>query len=703
MSEQGSFTNKANPGRKQSENLRGSRNTLTFAGVPSAAAFSDLAHAQEKIHAPVCFYLNYWEIPPAKMRARVTQMIAGLLDAQTLTKDSTLVSFVPWQSVESDINHSLLRFIQAVVEHKLKLSLIVTPELAVHYPYSGLPKDIVQKKDIIANAFDGQAFICAAPPVAFELPSFFSPDFEKRYSSFLSRMDSYFLELSKLHVDLFSQVTVIQTGSLWKYFRLPVATGSSAFFTQCWDHSPCAQAVYRKKIDSFFHEAEFGGSNRWKTHDKERLNHKLFFDAAEKSFRERSSDSIQKKSKVPVVHWELFSPEADPLFTFQHLLTAKRYPQIDYYQLTRFLDDVLVRSETNFQNVVHFSSMAGLGFYSEQQKQFLVLKAVLLALAVHGSVLFELSLWASFSSAFAAKVSSIVQYVQAGELAMHFHTLYWTPIMWEQPMIWQTLHAHVGPGSKMIRSLNCSKVKQLEFDLIVADPDVLITQESMNVLIALARAGKIVVVPNHKHITDNARAEMHQLSRDSHRITVQMGFEHEIAFVGAGKFVLYNLDHMHNENACKQFVQAVMSLAELSPLIQCNKEVSFLSLEHRQTSQILLFVMNPSAQPQQAQLRFPKSVQIKQLFSTHESHIKESSFFNDGDAHPLSTEKLTLQVPPFGIVPLNLDGINSVLIKEMHQANLLASEGVHSLQAAQDTQLPGFNPEADFSETLLWS
>ena len=142
---------------------------------------------------PIQILFNYWEIRPALIGARLDELIR-----QGITHITT---FVPWQAVESDISHTLVRFLQAVSDRKMTVDLILTPEVGVHYPNSGLPKDLMgaksraQSAENIATHVGGASIDVTLPPNGFRSPSLFSPEFTKRYYSFLSRMDSLLADL----------------------------------------------------------------------------------------------------------------------------------------------------------------------------------------------------------------------------------------------------------------------------------------------------------------------------------------------------------------------------------------------------------------------------------------------------------------------------------------------------------------------------
>ena len=87
---------------------------------------------------PIQILFNYWEAHPTLIGARLDGLIR-----QGVTHIAT---FIPWQAVESDISHTLVRFLQATADRKMTVDLILTPEVGVHYPNSGVPKDLMAPK-----------------------------------------------------------------------------------------------------------------------------------------------------------------------------------------------------------------------------------------------------------------------------------------------------------------------------------------------------------------------------------------------------------------------------------------------------------------------------------------------------------------------------------------------------------------------------
>ena len=217
---------------------------------------------------PIQLLVNYWEFKPA--------LVGAHLDGLLRRGVREIATFVPWQAVESDISHGLPRFLQAVCERKMTVSLILTPELGLHFPNSGIPKELLSKPDQLAKTSDSQHLISALPPSIFKLPSFFSTEFTKRYYSFLSRMDGLLADLARAQPGFQDVVKIELSGSFWKYFKPSRACALSAFGGSAGDFSNPASLAFRQHTEQFFSQREFQSTTRWRSTQFEEINRKAF-------------------------------------------------------------------------------------------------------------------------------------------------------------------------------------------------------------------------------------------------------------------------------------------------------------------------------------------------------------------------------------------------------------------------------------------
>src|SRR4051794_13708672 len=118
---------------------------------------------------PILLLVNYWEMRPSKMGVK--------LDELQRKGVQQFAALIPWQAVEADISHTLTRFLQAASERRMKVFLILSPEVGVHYPNSGLPKDVISRKENMALHCQNGKLVVNLPPNTFTLPSHFAPEF----------------------------------------------------------------------------------------------------------------------------------------------------------------------------------------------------------------------------------------------------------------------------------------------------------------------------------------------------------------------------------------------------------------------------------------------------------------------------------------------------------------------------------------------
>ena len=170
---------------------------------------------------PFQILFNYWELRPSLVGAQLDELLR-----QGVTH---LTSFVPWQAVESDISHSLLKFLNSVSDRRMTVSLILTPEVGIHFPNAGVPKDLMSRTDGMALHSGMSPAPSLLPPTAFHIPSLHSEAFTKRFYAFLARMDSVLSDWVKSTPNGAAALEVVLTGSFWTYYRSPSVAAQTPF------------------------------------------------------------------------------------------------------------------------------------------------------------------------------------------------------------------------------------------------------------------------------------------------------------------------------------------------------------------------------------------------------------------------------------------------------------------------------------------
>jgi hypothetical protein len=661
---------------------------------------------------PIQILFNYWEVRPTLVGARLDDLIR-----QGITHIAT---FVPWQAVESDISHTLVRFLQAVADRKITVDLILTPEVGIHYPNSGLPKDVIGRQDNIAAHGGNGPIPVTLPPNGFNLPSLFAPEFTKRYYSFLSRMDGLLANMEKTSPNLLKGVSIVLTGSFWKYYRSPRESSKNAYSGPAGDFSSPAGLAFRQRMEQYFAQREFSdpspmAANRWKTRGLEDVNRRWFQQQSEDVFRNRTFQLVRRKAaNVGVTEMELHTPEADPGQAYSNVLMMLSGGHGDFARLSSLVDEAAARSSWGStkatRGFIHWTSLGAFRGLADPEKQFLILKSLLLMGGRGGGVLIDESEWFALSPNFRARVEAFGKSLSHGDLKLRNRALYLAPHLWAGGgTLWNELLHRVGSGARMISSmelLNGSVMHNgiLEDEtasLLIVDPSWILTQESLRKLVTWASMGRVVVLPRSPLYTEKARADLEQLAAQTKRIEIDLGVPYRLHSVGEGKLIIYDLPEnlsMAGEalSSWQTFLTAVLSVSEVQGYCRMSdSRLGLIPLEKKGQG-LGLFVLNSTRRPVAADIIFQEEVSVSDL-AVALSQGGQNSAAAKARPRPTPASRFSLDVPPCGILPLAVDGI------ELHEARLDAHERRVAAQTAQATragaegaamsQLPGYDPQ----------
>jgi hypothetical protein len=642
---------------------------------------------------PILLLVNYWEIRPARMGARLDELVKQGVNH--------FATFVPWQAAESDISNTLTRFLQAVAERNMQVDLILSPEVGVHYPNSGLPKDLVAKKDSRAQHCHSGPVLAHLPPNAFHLPSLLAPDFTKRYYSFIARMDGVFADLARGQPSLMRGVRTILTGSLWKYYRSPAASSQATFGGSAGDYSSHAALAYRQRVEQFYSQREFmdptpAEANRWKTRSVEEVNRRWFYQQSENVFRGRSVQLVKKRSThLKVSEIELYTPEADPSLSYGNFLQMVSGGHGDFGRLSDLLDQTASRTSFASDRVAapwaHWTCMGGFRMLADAEKQFLFLKSLLLTGGEGGGLLIDEAEWFSFSGQFRSRTEAIARSLSERRFQLKPKAYYLVPHLWsDYGTLWEELLARLGPNAKMIASLDGILMKQSS-NLLIVDPSCVLTRAVIQKLVAWVKAGRIVVLPKSRLYTDLAKNELEHAVHHAKRMEIDLGFTYQLYSLGDGKLIVYEVPEaasLKGEalSAWKVFVNAVLSIAEVENYCRLSdSRLTMIPLE-LEGDRFAAFILNASRRSVTTDIIFSTDVRIADLgLSIVSDSSREQSF----ESVAAST-RFTLEVPPFGVLPLLVDGLKLNEQREKKVAQLESLRTRESAMSAAMAELPGF-------------
>jgi len=626
-----------------------------------------------------------------------------------------IASFVPWQALESDISHTLPRFLQAVAERKMTLSLILTPEVGVHYPNSGFPKDVISRQENIAYHCDENPVAVGLPPNSFALPSLFAPEFTKRYYSFLSRMDSMLADLERSPSNPVRGLTIVLTGSLWKYYRSARMSSRYAFGGMAGDHSGAATLAYRRHLESYFSQREFmdpspASANRWRSRAMEDVNRRCFYQQSEDVFRARTSQMMRRKaSGLAAEEIELYTPEADPSATYSNFLQVVAGGHADFARLSKLVDEMAARSSLGGAMAtapfIHWTSLGGFRSLADAEKQFLILKSLLLMGGQGGGIFVDESEWFGLSQAFRSKAEMFARSIAHGDLRLKNRALYLAPHLWSRTeVLWEEIFDRVGAGARMISSIDLLSSER-DASVVIVDPAVILTRDHVEKLLAWAELGRVVVVPRSSLYTEMARTKLEQATANTKRIEIDLGVTYRLHSLGNGKFIVYDLPEnlpatSEFQSSWQTFLTAVLSVAEVQGYCRLSdSRLTVIPLEKRGGG-LGLFIMNGSSRQVTADIIFPSEVGVSDLavsLSTDSDRMSQFQFQKQGGDGQIPANRFALEVPPCGILPLAIDGASITEQQERSAALQSAEVTRSSANNAAMTELPGFEDVGNMS------
>ncbi len=644
--------------------------------------------------------MNYWEFRPTVLVERLGELLSkGVTE---------VVSFVPWQAIEGDISHLLPRFLQAAAEKRIGVTLVVSPEVGVAHPNSGIPKDILAKPECLALDVDHRPMIVAAPPQAHTVPSLLSPEFQKRYQSFLQRIEHFLQDAAKRGgPEVLDRVRLVLTGSYWKYYRSARFSALSAFEGPAGDFSSAAMLQFRARVEQRYSEQEFceptpSSANRWKVKSMEEVNRRWFFQQAENQFRDRASRFFNRRSfSVPVEQVELFTPEADPSYLYSRVLMHLSGGRADFSRLAAQIDEAALRhSHVDGEAAAPWVHLTGTGAFtslSPQEKQFLILKTLLLLGSQSGGVVVDLEDWLSLSASFRRRTETLARSLSQGDYRLRQRAYYWNSHLWSSGGdLWSELRARLGVSSRMIATSEMLRGEAaMDADLLVVDPTVVLTRDELVHLVAWTRGGRVTAIPRSLLYTERARLELQRIlqsdSLNGGRMDLHVGIPFELHAMGEGKLVVYDahaLEKSETSEASRQFIQSLMGLAAIKhPCTMSDPRLQVIGLERRGGGRGV-FILNPQSRVLDSDVVFPNEVTIEDLAQQLQSDGSPSSETASHDAM-FSAQRFHLEVPACGVLPLQVLDVQWENELERRQAARLSDETRFSVDDVAGG-LPGY-------------
>lgn len=613
--------------------------------------------------------LNYWELKPAQYEAKLHELAL---------KDVRVVSaFVPWAHVETDIYHSLRKFVRAAWAARLNVRLFVMPELGVNYPNAGFPKDLLGNISNLAVDRLGRVIYSHAAPNIFPLPSFSSPEVLKRFGNFLIKVGSILGEVfTETASSEFCEVVVSNT--LFNYYRSHGMT-----LGEHGDYSAAHVMAFRDFLDREYPNAN---SETFKMQVYEGYNRHRFFTHIERLLREKTEMVFARKNtNVCLRHIDLFNPECEPDAAYQGLLTEL----FDFKpSIERYYEAIIAGGYRG--EAIHLGDSGIFRRFSDQEKSFLMLAALIHSgeVAVMAGELFKLS------PNFQRKLRQLVSFLEERRLVRQTRVTYVSASKFSMEDRSATMLSGMAPGVfSVVAGLDRASghVPQHSERLVFMDPRSVIRLVELAQLLSSAQSGKVVAVPAPMsavaNYTTDAAAHLERFRKGRNPLRLNLGVSYEVYEYHLGQVVFYDPQPFWSAAAeapaaelaaepavdsagvkappeISRFFSALLGLAEVRSVCSVNDRrlhvASYVSEDD--PSSRLLFLINPTSEDLEAKLTFSDVVTLDGIPAGEPAGgsglpaagAAGAAAGAEGATAPITGRTFELAVPHFGVLSMQV-------------------------------------------------
>lgn len=581
--------------------------------------------------------LNYWEIKPSQYDARLHELA---------TKGLQVVSsFVPWAHVETDIHHSLKKFLRAAHATHFRTRLFVMPELGVNYPNVGVPKDLLINPSNLAVGNDGRILYNLSAPNIFPLPSFSSPEVLKRFGNYLIKLGTILGEVCN-EVSTSDLCELVITNSFFNYYG---------------DYSTTHLVAFREFLNK-----EYGDCELFKTQPYEHYNRHRYFTHVERLLREKTNLVFSRKSSYSGVrHVDMMNPEYAPEVGYNSLIgeLLNRKPTVE-----DFFKRIVAGG---YRNEVVFLGNNGISrWFSDRERSFLTTAALIYSgeVSVMAEDLFKLS------SSYNRKLRTLIEFLESGSFFRQSSVSYISAskffmhtslfkILLEKTSGFLTVMAGVGSHTRLISER-----------LLFLDPSSVIRLYDLLQLLTVAQSGKIVALASplrsHSNYLGDAVRHLEKFKMGKKPLRIHMGLPYEIYDFGLGKVVLYEADSFWNSNFVsdgidyQEFLKSLLGLGEIEQSCISSpssvQTVTYVSKDD--PSNKIIFLINPIDSKVQMKLDFKTPVllgSIPQISEAADQTLAAGTLA----AGTLAGTSFELSVPALGILAMKLSDASETDLK----------------------------------------
>jgi hypothetical protein len=384
----------------------------------------------------------------------------------------------------------------------------------------------------------------------------------------------------------------------------------------------------------------------------------------------------------------------------------------DFHRLSSLIDESSsMMSMAGYgvaSSFIHWTSLGSFRSLTDSEKQFLILKSLLLLGSQGGGVLIDEEEWLSLSRNFRSHAEAFARSIERGDLALKTTAVYLASHLWSGPTaLWREFSKKAQTRARKIASLDLA-LSLGDVRLLMVDPSVIFTRDTVRKLIQWVSGDeqRVLALPRSILFTENARAQLELIMAEAKQIDVNLGISYRVlagGSTGYGKLVLYDvpeaaLTQEMTGQSWGAFMTQILSLAEMESECQASdSRIELIPLKRPDGSEGL-FVLNGSRKAVSADLFFPVDVSIGDLAAVVERASRVTADLMglenpaSGDSKIEPAKRFALDVPPCGVLSLAVDRVGMTQKRdEQAAADRLSALNQENAAAAAANELPGLN------------
>jgi hypothetical protein len=516
-------------------------------------------------------------------------------------------AWVPWAHLESDRRQSLRKFLKQAAQFKLKVRLVVTPEVGVGYASGGIPEDLLRKVENLARDRTGQTIYACAPPNVYPLVNLNSPQVFQRYGHFLLRLAQEIQEA--IEEDFEAKIELIVGDSFFKHYRTAGLPPE--------DHGDFSPLFLQRELDFM---------QGWTPAQAERTFCVRALDFLAQRFERSREVSVSGRNfytrgaSLERLVDEIAGAKLDPEKFFQDLRLAR--PRCDAVWLE------------------------GLAELTPKERSFLVSSS----LAFYGDVWLPIEECLATSSSFRARMGQLRESLSVEDSRFERPVLAIVQNRFAPARLTLALRAKLEGALQLRSSMIDLKAEELRrIRIMVVEEALLIEYEQFQALVRRAREDGATLAFFRSSLCKRAQAEMNLFDK----FKFNHGWRYEVTLFPSGGHILVVDGQEHGGVSMDTLADRLLAVGSVEKWCTMSDPcVSRMTFDPRTKNtsgqpnrERIIFFANPSEEERRVKLSFSRGLRFEGM---------RMARAEGASADPLEADEMEATIPPLALVPLRV-------------------------------------------------